>query len=49
MKQKTELYSQPTCRVLVVRFEGSILSASEFRTGGVGTYGADEIFENDEY
>lgn len=28
MKQKTELYSQPTCRVLVVRFEGSILTLS---------------------
>lgn len=49
MSEKKEFYSSPALRTLVVRFKGTILSASEFRLGGAGTYGTDEINDNDEY
>lgn len=49
MTKIKELYSSPNTTVLVVRFEDRILGASDFRSGGAGTYGDDEINNNDEY
>ena len=39
MNKLKELYSSPTTEILVVRFEGNILSGpNDFHDGGAGSY-----------
>ncbi len=52
MKKIKEIYSQPQCETLVIRFEGCLCvsdPAKVYRNGGGGVYDSDAINDNDDY
>ena len=50
MTRKKLFYEQPSCDLLVVRFEENIMSPNGYHSGGGGTYDpSQDIIENGDY
>ena len=49
MNKNKSLYEAPTTNILVVRFEGMLMTSGDPRKGGINNIGGDDVLNDDDW